>query len=96
MGIDRIHFTKDAEGKYRWKYVKGDGETLAQSSRGYDTLEEARDAAMQVTGIRVEFDSAFQNIRGTTLWRPEAVGANASEAIDPPVDTEPPAPEGTA
>ena len=91
MNVLRVIAFEKENGKIGWKFVGKDDETLAESPKEYDTVQEALDDASLVTGLRFDFD-AHGHYLGLVVFRGEAVGLTYPQPKVTPAEPEP-APE---
>ena len=43
--VDKVEFYKDGAGEWRWRYVRSNGKTIADSGEGYHNLGDAQGMA---------------------------------------------------
>ena len=64
----KIKTYSDKRGKTRWRFIAGNGEQLARSTRGYSTEEELTEDLAHIVDERHDAE-IYQDIKGEWRWR---------------------------
>lgn len=93
MNVLRVIVFEKENGKYGWRFVDKNDDTLAESPKEYETVSDALDDAALVTGLRFDFDQHGRYL-GLVVFRAEPVGLTQPPPKLTPANPEPdPEPE---